>query len=959
MSTDGQTWTELGSGPDARLRVTPLADGVVRLQYLVGEEQPSDRSHAVIDRRPVDRAPPARIDGDMVVVMDEGGATIAELPSSELVSSGQRRDVAFVYPHGERTFGFGEKAGKLDHRGRVFRFWNTDSFMYDRLTDPIYKSIPFWIGVRDGRAYGVLVDNPGRVTVDCGAWDPDRLRVRTETGRLDVYLVPGPDPLDVVRRYTALTGRPALPPRWALGFHQCRYSYHPAERVQEIARAFRTHDIPCDGLWLDIHYMHGYRCFTWDPDGFPDPKALTDSLHDDGFKVVAMIDPGLKVEETYHAYAEGKKADAFVKLPDGSEGHGTCWPGQCAYPDFFSPAARDWWGELYGPLVADGVDGYWNDMNEPSVFDGPGGTFPDDAVHQTEDGPISHAEVHNAYGHEMVRATRDGVARMRPDKRPFVLTRAAYAGTQRYAAAWSGDNFSSWDDLKHSIPMALNMSASGFPMYGPDIGGFGGSPSPELFVRWLQAAAHLGLMRVHTCLGTPDQEPWSFGEPWTSCARKAIRTRYRLLAYMYAMLHDAARHGTPMVRPLWMEWPDVPDLADREDCWMLGSGLLVAPVLEPGVTRLNLSLPPGRWHTFPEGRPLRVDGCEVTLDAPMDRVPVLARGGAIVPWQEPGRNSDDTQSDVLRVKIFAGGHGTFTLVEDDNDGPADGDGPRRDIGVHLRSEPLHQIVTVDEPAGQHPGAVRALDLELHGLPGPPDQVICNDNPVEARSAPGTRHDADGWAWDTEVCSVRMIVPVDALPVRIELSHPPLPTANRRPALVAREADDRDAPWPDGGGAHLAGGDHVVQSSWWTTRDVSATVQARWTPEVLQIRCVVADADRACNENGQEDGVRLVLEVPDGTVQVRIGPDGKSWVREDLYWAPHGRISADVKTDAIQTIYRFDVPAAVLGAPGLDAGLTCACDLAVQHSDRDGSRGIVEWVRGFTAPDRPGGVLKLV
>ncbi|NRA95188.1 MAG: hypothetical protein HRU14_03160 [Planctomycetes bacterium] len=959
MSADSQAWTDLAVGPDACLRATHLEDGVVRLQYHLGDEQGTDRSHAVVARRPVDGPPPVRMDGDVVVITDAGGTTIAEIPSSGLSSSGQRRDMAFVYPHGERTFGFGEKAGKLDHRGRVLRFWNTDSFMYDRLTDPVYKSIPFWIGVRDGRAYGVLIDNPGRISVDCGAWEQDRLRVRTETGALDLYVVPGPDPLDVVRRYTALTGRPALPPRWALGLHQCRYSYHPAARVNEVARGFREHDIPCDAVWLDIHYMHGYRCFTWDPDGFPDPQAFINSLHDDGFKVVVMIDPGLKVEDTYHAYAKGREADAFVKMPDGSEGHGTCWPGPCAYPDFFSPATRVWWGELYRTLVEAGVDGYWNDMNEPAVFDGPGGTFPDDTVHQTEDGPVAHAEVHNAYGHEMVRATRDGIAAMRPGKRPFVLTRAAYAGTQRYAAAWSGDNFSSWDDLKHAIPMALNMSASGFPLYGPDVGGFAGAPSPELFVRWLQAAAHLGLMRVHTCLGSPDQEPWSFGEPWTSCAREAIRTRYRLLAYIYAMVHDAARNGTPMIRPLWMEWPHIPHLAEREDCWMLGYGLLVAPVLEPGVTRLNVSLPPGRWHTFPDGRPLRTDGCEATVDAPMDRIPVLARGGAIVPWLEPGRNSDDTGSDVLRVKLFAGGHGNFTLVEDANDGPPDGGGPRRDIAVNLHSESLHHIVTVEAPVGEHVGTVRALDLELHGLPGPPDQVMRDGVPAAARSHPATRDDPDGWAWDTEVCSVRMIVPVDALPVRIEFSHPPLPTAESRPALVARATDDPDAPWPEGGGVHLAGGDHVVQSSWWAARDVEAMVQARWTPQVLQVRCVVADADRAQTENDQEDGIRLVLEVPDGVVHVRIGPDGRSWVREDLYWAPHGRIVADVRADAGGTVYRFDVPAAVLGPPELDTGLTCGCDLAVQHSDRDGSRAIVEWVRGYSAPERPGGVLKLV
>ncbi len=890
------------------------------------------------------------------MVSDPAGDAVVRVPLDSFSVRGSRRAVSFEYGQNERTFGCGEKAGRLDHRGRVMRFWNTDSVFYGRNTDPLYKSIPFWIGVRDGVAHGVLLDNPGRVTLDCGAWDPQQLRVRVETGSLDLYVIPGPDPLDVVRRYTALTGRPALPPRWALGFHQCRYSYRPAARVVDLARQFRAHDIPCDAIWLDIHYMYGFRSFTFDPVGFPDPTAMVSTLHDDGFRVVAMIDPGISVRDGYHVYASGKERDVFVKLPDGSEGRGLCWPGPCAYPDFLSPVTREWWGSLYEPMVEHGIDGYWNDMNEPSVFDGPGGTFPDDAVHQTEDGPVSHDQAHNAYGHEMVRATREGLEQLQPDRRPFVLTRAAYAGSQRYAAAWSGDNVSTWDDLRHCVPMALNMAASGFVLYGPDLGGFGGAPSPELFVRWLQAGAHLGLMRVHSCLDTPDQEPWSYGEPWTEHAREAIRTRYRLLSYTYSLVHEAAETGTPMVRALWMQWPQIPHLATAEDRWMLGPGLLVAPVLEAGVTRKTVPLPPGRWYTFPEGRPVRLDGCDATIDAPLDKTPVLARGGAIVPWDRPGRNADDTCGAELRIKVFAGGGGEFTLVEDDGDGAADAATRRTTFRLH--SEPLHQVLSIDAPEGEHPGNARWFHVELLGLSGPPDQIMRDGEPEPAREHPATSDDAEGWAWDDERYAVRLCVQADQLPTRVELSHPPLPTDERKPVLVATRVEDPAAPWPTGG-LRLEGHPHTVQSPWWTARDISVTAQARWHGEGLQVCCRVAGGPDERPDNDQEDGVQMVLSVPDGAVRIRVDWDAQCWVREGLYWAPHSRIKAQVADTDGQTEFLFQIPAAILGAQGLAPGLSCAFDLGVQRSDAAGGRAAVQWVRALSAPDRPGGQLTLV
>jgi len=949
-------------GNDGHWAVSTLADGVWRLHLHVTGTPAAAVSHAVVRQRVGATSPD-------LLTLDATGLSVAG-PGQSLITvlndgtrwSGTRREIKLTYPAHESTYGLGEKTGGLDKRGDVLEFWNTDSFLYDRTSDPLYKSIPFWIGLRDGQAYGVLVDNPGRVKIDFGAWEADEIRIRVETGDLDLYVIPGPSPVDVLKRYTALTGRPTMPPRWALGFHQCRYSYRPDTRVRDVARKFREQEIPCDAIWLDIHYMHGFRCFTWDPVGFADPKGLIDDLHEDGFRVVTMIDPGLKVEPEYHIYASGRDHDVFVKTPEGNEGHGICWPGPSAYPDFFKDDVRAWWGPLYADLLGVGVDGFWNDMNEPSVFDGINGTFPDDIVHERPGGALSHGEVHNAYGHEMVRGTFDGLAALRPDRRPFVLTRAAYAGTQRYAAAWSGDNLSSWDDLRLSVPMAMNMAASGFPLYGPDIGGFAGTPSPELFVRWLQAAAYMGLMRVHTCLGTPDQEPWSFGEPWTGLARDAIRGRYRLIAYLYSLFHEAAASGAPVVQPLWMRWPEAPELRNRDDCWMLGADLIVAPILEPGVTRRMIALPPGRWYSFPDGQPLRVDGCDATVDAPLDAPPLLARGGAIVPWQDPAHHTAAQDADVLRVKVFAGDDGAFTLVEDDGDGPAAGGGPIRATTIKLKSEPLHQVVTVSAPEGAHAGVVRAIDLELHGLPGPPDQVFRDGEPETARIDPAGIDDPGGWSWDDVARSVRLLIPLGDADTTIEISHPPLPLPSTRPTLIARRVENQDVPWPSGGGLHLNSARHKAGSSWWRARDLDVRVAARWTPEALQIRCTVHDPDRVPSANDQEDGLQLILEVAQGVFQLRVAPDGPdsgAWLREDLYWAPHKDVAVLVHEDGPLTTYGFEVPARVLGAPVLEPGLECPCDILVQHSSSDGSRGVVEWVRGHTDPTSPGGRLRLL
>ncbi len=393
----------------------------------------------------------------------------------------------------EYVYGLGEKTGRLNKRGKqlggyTYVMWNSDTFAYDASIDPIYASVPIYLVLRQGRAHGIFLDNTFRSSFDVGHTSPGVLSFGVEGGELDYYFIDGPTPKDVIRRYTDLTGRMPLPPLWALGYHQCRWSYYPDSQVRFIADNFRQRRIPADVIWLDIHYQDGYKPFTWDRERFPDPAGLVRHLRAQGFRVVTIVDPHPKKEVGYAPYDSGLAGGHFVTRPDGSVYEAPVWPSQAArgpgpsvFPDFSRPATREWWGSLYKPFLDLGIAGIWNDMNEPAVFVPPTGTFPLDVRHDNEGQPTDHREIHNVYGQLMSRATYEGLRRLHPNERSFVLTRATFAGGQRYAALWPGDNTSTWSALADSIAMLAGLGLSGFPFVGTDIGGFAGVPSAELY----------------------------------------------------------------------------------------------------------------------------------------------------------------------------------------------------------------------------------------------------------------------------------------------------------------------------------------------------------------------------------------------------------------------------------------------------------------------------------------------
>ncbi|MBN2489680.1 MAG: glycoside hydrolase family 31 protein [Planctomycetes bacterium] len=613
-------------------------------------------------------------DGGLVFRDGEGREFLDEVPGGGHAVSLPR--VRLIRPRapGERVYGLGEKAWSTERSGRAWRLWNTDCHHYHRGTDPLYKSVPFLLLNRPApglfaegrRYYGVFFDNPFAARVDLKS--REIWTFEAEGGPLEYHVIAGPAPATVLERYTALVGRMPLPPLWALGYHQSRWSYYPERRVRRLAEDFRERRVPCDAIHLDIDHMDGFRVFTWHKRRFPQPARLVRDLAKMGLRVVTIVDPGVKAERGPIASA-GLSKGYFLKDRGGKVVQAKVWPGNAYLPDFTNRHARRWWGDLHAGLVKAGVSGIWIDMNEPAVFAEDRRTLPDDVRHAGAPGRRDHAGNHNLYASLMAEATYRGLLRLRPGVRPFVLSRAGFAGIQRHAAVWTGDNHSSWNDLELAIPMLLGLGLSGLAFAGADVGGFHGTPTAELFTRWVQAAALTPLCRAHTSCETPDQEPWSFGPAAEERVKKAIQLRYRLLPYLYTVFEECSRTGAPIMRPLWWEFPDDPRAPSIDNQFMVGDALLVAPVLKRSAQSRTVYFPEGGWHAL-DGRTLVVGPITRSVDAPMDRLPVYLRAGRIVPAREPGLHVADTAPETLELHVLAGPEGTAEgrLYEDDGEG---------------------------------------------------------------------------------------------------------------------------------------------------------------------------------------------------------------------------------------------------------------------------------------------------
>ncbi|SHM66674.1 glycoside hydrolase family 31 protein [Flavobacterium xinjiangense] len=570
---------------------------------------------------------------------------------------------------GECFYGLGDKATQLNLKGKRLENFATDQYAFQKDQEPLYKVVPFYIGLQNKQSYGIFFDNTFRTYFDFCHERRNVTSYWAEGGEMNYYFIYGPQMQDVVTTYTDLTGKPELPPLWALGYHQCKWSYYPESNVKEVTAKFRELKIPCDAIYLDIDYMEGFRCFTWNKEYFPDPKRMVSELMEDGFKTVVIIDPGIKIDKEYSVYKEALEKDYFCKRADGPYMKGKVWPGECNFPDYTNPAVREWWAGLFKELISDiGVKGVWNDMNEPAVMEVPNKTFPMDVRHDYDGNPCSHRKAHNIYGTQMARATYHGVKRFAYPKRPFIITRSAYSGAQRYTSSWTGDNVATWEHLWIANIQVQRMSISGMGFTGSDIGGFAEQPSGELYARWIQLGVFHPFCRTHSSGDHGNQEPWAFDEEVIDITRKFVNLRYQLLPYLYTMFWQYIEEGIPMLKPL--VYYDQEDIQThyRNDEFVFGNQILVCPILEPNALGRRMYIPRGQWYNYWTNEEVK-GGKEVWVDTKFDQIPLFVKAGSVIPKYPVQQYVGELEFDELTLEIYyKEGKEKSVVYEDAQDG---------------------------------------------------------------------------------------------------------------------------------------------------------------------------------------------------------------------------------------------------------------------------------------------------
>jgi alpha-glucosidase len=765
---------ELTAGA-AKVRVTAFRDGIFRVRVAPSGTFPKDSSWAVIE---TPEPPAMKIEenqkevritaGSLAAIVQKspllidfadaaGTVLLADELSLPMAWDGPQVHIWKKMPMEENYYGLGDKAGPMNRRNRSFTNWNTDAFGWQESTDPLYKTIPFFIGMRKGLAYGLFFDNTYRSSFDFGKESENYLSFGAEGGEINYYFIAGPDPKKIVEQYTALTGRPPLPPLWSLGYQQCRYSYYPEARVREIARLLREKRIPADTIYLDIDYQEGNAPFTINRQYFPNFEKMVADLREQGFHLILITDLHIKRNpgHGYAPYDSGMKEDVFVKNHDGSVYVGPVWPGESVFPDFTLTRVRDWWGALYKDFVGMGVAGFWNDMNEPSVFRQPEKTMPLDVVHRLDDGTtMDHRAAHNMYGMENARATYDGIRKLQPDERPFVLTRAAYSGAQRYAATWTGDNSATWNHLAMSTPMLLSMGLSGYAFVGDDIGGFAGSPPANLLTRWYELGAFNPIDRDHAEKNSLDHEPWVNGPEQEAIRRKYIELRYKLLPYIYTLTEETTRTGIPLMRPIFLEYPQSPEFFNDDHDFLFGPDLFVSPVVTEKLDAQGVALPPGEWYDYWTSEK-RTGKDKIDLHPRLDEVPLYVRAGAIVPMQPLVQYTGEKPDGPLQLRVYlptstAGNNCRGSLYLDDGHTYAyqKGEFLRVNYSCDVSTAFVRVVSTVEKSA--YLPWWKSAELTLVGAASLPKEVRVGDQVIHE------------WRYDSQIHSVTLTVP-DALP----------------------------------------------------------------------------------------------------------------------------------------------------------------------------------------------------
>ena len=770
---------------DAREQITALRDDVLRIRVAPRGQMPEDASWAVsADARHSSVPVAPAISGDTIgfrtrslqveidrktlrlTIRDLAG-NIIQQDALPIRYDGTAFRVYKTMPLDEHYFGLGDKTGPLDRRDEAFTLWNTDAYGFQESTDPIYKSIPYFITFRAGRAAGLFLDDTWRTSFDFGKELPGVYSFGAVNGPLDYYFLYGPTPKEVVEHYAQLTGTPPLPPLWTLGFQQSRYSYYPQSRVLEIAARLRADRIPADAIYLDIDYQDHNRPFTINREAFPDFPGMVSQLKAENFHLVTIADLHIAKlpDHGYAPYDTGIAGDEFVHNPDGTVYTGIVWPGPSVFPDFTRQQTRAWFGTLYRDFYSMGVAGFWDDMNEPSVFNTPTKTMPLDVIHRIDEPGFitrtaTHAEIHDIYGMQNSRATFEGLLKLNPNLRPFVLTRASYAGGQRYAATWTGDNSSTWNHLRLTTPMLENLGLSGFAFAGADVGGFAGTPSTALLTKWLEVAAFQPIDRDHTEKGSGDQEPWVGGPEQEAIRRRFIEERYRLMPYLYTLAEETSRTGLPMVRPLFLEFPHAatdghPIDIDTSGEFLLGSDLLIAaPPFPDELSSYQAEFPTAVWYNYWTGEkvsapppapppdpalppaPSSLVPLTTDIRPELATLPVFARGGAIIPISPLVQSTNETPQGPLTLRVYTGNADqpcSGSLYLDDGASYAYRHGAylRMKFTCKVDVDGFH--LHLDPHEGSYPAWWKEIRAEIYGWTPKQNAIVANGKPATLES----------------------------------------------------------------------------------------------------------------------------------------------------------------------------------------------------------------------------------
>lgn len=627
---------------------------------------------------------------------------------------------------GERFIGLGEKTGGLDRRGNGYTHWNSDVFGYSTNQDPLYSTIPFYIGIHSGLNYGIFLDNTYQSDFNFGASNNRFSSFSAQGGEMNYYFIYHKRLADIITSYTSLTGRMPMPPLWSLGYQQNRYSYYPEAEVYRIAQTLREKKIPADGITLDIHYMDAYKLFTWDKNRFPDPLRMTNKLKSMGFKLTVIVDPGIKVEKGYGAYERGLKDDIFLKYSDGTNYTGQVWPGWCHFPDFTSEKGRQWWKNEVKTYAKAGVEGLWNDMNEIATW---GQKIPGNVLFDYDGSKTTHKQGHNVFGLEMARSSYEG-AKQALNKRPFNLTRAGYAGLQRYAAIWTGDNRAEEDHMLLGVRLLNSLGVSGVAFTGMDIGGFTGNPTTSLYARWMQIGAFTPYFRNHTAVNTKSSEPWAYGEEVLEISRNYINLRYKLLPYLYSAFYDASQSGDPIMRTLAIDYTHDAKVYDvqYQNQYFFGKSFMIAP-FESNKTFAKVYFPKGNWYNLYSDE--KVSGNQaLVIPLSMQKLPVYIKESSIIPMQSLIQSTSEKPADTLSLHIYKGDvSNSYVYYEDDGESFSyeKGDFYKRIINY----DPSNKTITFDAVDGSFKSKFSNLKVVFHGFEGS-NSIKVNNKSISLR-----------------------------------------------------------------------------------------------------------------------------------------------------------------------------------------------------------------------------------